>query len=134
MKIRRVKIQKEEEKSKKKVRSKKQKGGSADLIESGYTQKGPLGLTVGTNGSPLITVNNAIAFAVSTPIAVFKTIDFVMGVTSLPSDLGYAYNMENPPDDTNLNLMGGKKNKYSKQKETSNKIHTKKDGKSKQNK
>lgn len=95
--------------SKKKNTKNNQKGGLAPIIASGFTETGPLGLKVGTNGSPVTTVNNAIAFAYSVPVAVFKTIDFVIAATNLPNDIGYPYNMDNPPETTNLNLMGGKK-------------------------
>lgn len=90
---------------------KNQKGGEAELIVKGFTEKGPLGLEVGTNGSPMTTVNNAIATAFQIPVAVFKTIDFVVAAATLPADLGHAYTMDNPPDTTNMKLMGGKKSK-----------------------
>ena len=91
----------------------KQKGGTPALIVKGFTEKGPLGLEVGTNGSPITTVNNALATAFQIPVAVFKTIDFVVSTVSLPSDLGHTFTMDNPPETTNLKLMGGKKNKKS---------------------
>lgn len=96
-------------KSSKKTVIKNQKGGETPLI-TGFTEKGPMGIEVGTKGSPIITVNNALATAYQIPVAVFKTLDFIVGTIALPADLGHTFTMDNGPETTNLNLVGGKKN------------------------